>query len=594
MPSANVEISGASILVDGKPTQIRSGAMHYFRIPPAYWRDRLVKLRQCGLNTVETYLAWNLHEPRPGVFDFSGGLDVAAFLRLARELGLYAIVRPGPYICSELDFGGIPSWLLAEPHARIRCMEPTWIAAVERYFAAVLPRLRDLQRTADGPVLMMQVENEYGSAANDRSYLRHLYKLLRDGGIDIPLFVSDWSAPEVWADGALPETLLAANCRDHPGRYLDVIRSLRPDVPEIVMELWSGVSHKWTQPGWLRHDVDAVARDIEELMARGASFNLYMFHGGTSFGFLPGAVDDGQGFLPYVNSYDTDAPLDEAGNPTPKYAAIQAVIRRHCPSAVDEWALPVPRPAVGYGRIALDGYAPLFASLDDLSEALASVTPEPMERFGQDYGFILYSTDLGHLPDGRLYTLRLENLADRAQVFVDGAPYGTLYRNDGEPALVIPRGRLDILVENMGRVNANTGLQARFEKGISAATVDRHRLFHWTVRRLPLNDLSRLRFREGEPTAATGPVFWRGSFTVESIADTWLRVPFGEKGVVFLNGFNLGRYWRAGPQYALYAPAPLLREGRNELIVFEQHGLREYFAESINHPDHAPDIVLPL
>lgn len=587
-----IEIQEKVIRINGKPTQIRSGAMHYFRIHPDYWRDRLIKLKQCGLNTVETYLAWNFHEDREGKFDFSGWRDFSAYIRLAQELGLMVMVRPGPYICSEWDFGGIPAWLLNKPGIRIRCMNPQWIESVDRYFAAVLPQLHALQWTNGGPVIMMQVENEYGCVANDREYIRHLYQLFRDGGITVPLFVSDWSAPPVLLSGSIPETLLTANCRNHPGRYLDVIQNLRPGAPEIVMELWSGVSHKWTQPGWFTHDPADVGRDVEELMARNASFNIYMFHGGTSFGFFPGAVRFQGAYQPYVNSYDTDAPLDEAGNPTPKYEVIQSVIRKHCPEAFTETSQT--RRATAFGKIPFVESAPLFESLDLLGEAVETVTPEPMEHFGQNFGYILYGTDLSYLPSA-LYSLKLENLADRAQIFVDGVSYGAIECNDSVHAIQVPNGRLEILVENMGRVNSGMGSENCFGKGITGALLEGgRRIYHWTARPLPLDDLSKLKFGKLIPDGNL-PSFHRGEFEVAEPADTWIRIPFGRKGNVWLNGFNLGRYWHPGPQYALYVPAPLLKRGRNELIVLELHGMRgEAYAEAVDHPDRAPSIALPL
>lgn len=587
-----IEIQGKNIFVNGKPTQIRSGAMHYFRIHPEYWRDRLLKLKQCGLNTVETYLAWNFHEDREGEFDFSGWRDFAAYIRLAHELGLMVIARPGPYICSEWDFGGLPAWLLRKPEMRIRCMNPSWLEAVDRYFAAILPQLKELQWTECGPIIMMQVENEYGCVANDREYIRHIYQLIREGGITLPLFVSDWSAAPILLSGSIPETLLTANCRNHPGNFLDVIQQLRPEVPEIVMELWSGVSHKWTQEGWFTHDPADVARDIEELMKRNASFNFYMFCGGTSFGFYPGAVKLQGNYLPYVNSYDTDAPLDEAGNPTPKYEMIQSIIRQYCPEAFTE--TPIINKAAKFGRISFTESVPLMESLDILGKTFEAVTPEPMEYFGQNYGFILYSTDLSYLPSG-LYNLALENLEDRAQIFVNGISYGTIYHNDSSKTIQIPNGKIDILVENMGRVNSPMGQITNFGKGITGALLDNgRRIYHWTVRPLPLSDLSKLAF--GKPVFDGNlPMFHRGKFEITKPADTWIRIPFGQKGNIWLNGFNLGRYWHRGPQYALYVPAPLLKQGMNELIILELHGLRgEGFAEAIDYPDRMPPIALPL
>ncbi len=587
-----IEIAGKDILINGVATQIRSGAMHYFRIHPDYWRDRLMKLKQCGLNTVETYFAWNFHEPREGEYDFSGWRDVVSFIKLAQELGLMVIARPGPFICSEWDFGGIPSWLLSKPPMRIRCMNPVWLEAVDRYFATILPMLHGLQWTQGGPIIMMQIDNEYGSVGNDVEYIRHLYQLHIDAGFDIPMFISDSISSTTALSGGIPETLLTGNGRRRPVNFLNTIQALRPGVPEIVMELWSGVSHKWTQSGWLTHDPEDVRVDVESLMERKASFNFYMFHGGTSFGYYPGAVSDGSKYLPYLNSYDTDAPLDEAGNPTEKYFIIQSVIKKHCPEAFTEE--PKLIPARDFGRVNLAESAPLLENLQLLGRSVDSVTAEPMEYYGQDFGFILYSTDLSYLPM-RICSLKLENLADRAQVFVDGVSYGTIYRNDASQSIQVPTGKIQILVENMGRFNSGMGVHMHFWKGLTGVVMDGcRRLYHWTVTPLPFDDLSALPFGS-LVSQGNMPCFHRGVFEVDEPADTWLRVPYGRKGQVWLNGFNLGRYWQEGPQYALYVPAPLLKQGRNELVILELHGLRgEPIVELIDHYDRAPSIALPL
>lgn len=593
MNQHSIEIKGKDILVDGAPVQLRSGAMHYFRIHPAYWKDRLLKLKQCGLNTVETYMAWNFHEAQEGVFDFTGWRDIEAFLKLVQELGLMAIVRPGPFICSEWDFGGIPAWLLGKPNMRIRCMNDEWIRAVERYFGEVLPRLEKLQWTQGGPIVMMQVENEYGSVGNDLNYVRHLYTIFRNGRIDVPLFISDSASHVNFADtNTIPETLLTANCRNHPEHQLNIIQKYRPGAPEIIMELWSGVSHKWTQQGWLTHDVADVERDVETLMKRNASFNFYMFHGGTSFGFFPGAVNEPKAFLPYLNSYDVDAPLDEAGNPTPKYFAIQKTIKKFCPEAFTE--TPETRKAVAYGRIDFTESAPLFENLHNLGKTVDSVHPEPMEAYGQAHGFILYSYDLRSVTQTNC-RIDLENLADRAQIFIDKTCNGTIWRTDSPTSIAVPTGKLDILVENMGRTNTGMGRQSRFEKGITGVLHDGgRRLYNWKVTPLPLDDLSKLQYGPLTPDAPQ-PMFHRGYFNVDTPEDTWLQIPTGEKGIVWLNGFNLGKYWKVGPQFALYVPAPLLKKGTNELVILELHGLRNQpHANSIDFPDRAPKIPLLL
>ena len=576
-----IEIRKKEFLVDGKPTCFRSGSMHYFRIHPDLWMDRLVKLKQCGLNTVETYLPWNLHEETEGNFCFSGGLDVERYVGMAASLGLMVILRPGPYICSEWDFGGLPAWLLNKPGLRIRCSNREYLDAVDRYFSVLLPRLRRLQWTEGGPVVLMQIENEYGSVGNDTRYLRHLYDLFRDSGITIPLFISDWGSATVMDSGSIPETLLTVNCPSHPGPFLDEMQKLRPETPEFVMELWSGVSHRWNAP-YLRHGTQDVVQDVEEMLQRGNSFNFYMFHGGTSFGFLNGALRMGDRFEPYLNSYDTDALLDEAGNPTPKYFAVQKLIRRYCPDA--ETGTPAPSALRKFPSVEFTGSAELFDQLSALSEPIESVTPEPMERCGQNFGFILYRSSVSFREKSAPLSLR--NLADEAWVYVDGKRYGSMVcnRNDSVP---VPPGRLDILVENQGRVNMAMGENDRWNKGLDGVLIQSRRLYSWEMYPLALKDLSRLRFGPYNPSPA-GPCFHRAEFVIGEVADTFIRIPCGTHGQLFLNGVNLGRYRVEGPQFALYAPAPLLKKGKNELIVFEVEGLRENRIEFLDHPDHAP------
>lgn len=577
-------IQGKDILVDGKPTRFRSGAMHYFRIHPDYWMDRLTKLKQCGLNTVETYIPWNLHEEEEGKFDFSGKLDFARYAEMAASLGLMVILRPGPFICSEWEFGGFPAWLLNKTGIRLRCSNRPYLDAVDRYFAVLLPRLRALQWTAGGPVVLMQIENEYGTVGNDTCYLNHLYELFRKAGIDVPLFNSDWGSAYAMECGSLPEMMITVNCPSHPGSFLDAVQEFRPDAPEFIMELWSGISHRWNAP-YYRHEVRDVARDVEEMLKRGCSFNFYMFHGGTSFGFMNGAFNLGDHFEPYLNSYDVDAPLDEAGNPTEKYFAVQRLIKRYCPDA--ETGVPAPSNLRSFPAVTFSESAELFEQISALSGKIESVTPEPMERFGQNYGFILYRSNV-HFPEESA-PLSLDNLADKAWIYVNGERYGMTDCNRNIP-VTVPSGKLDILVENQGRINMNMGKINRWNKGIDSAQINRRRLYHWEIYPLPLNDLSRLEFGPFRPNPQ-GPCFHRAVFDIETPADTYLRIPYGTHGQVFLNGENLGRCRVEGPQFALYVPAPMLKKGKNELILFELEGLRENKIEFIDHPDHAPTMT---
>jgi beta-galactosidase len=543
--------------------------MHYFRVVPEYWRDRMLKLKAMGLNTLETYVCWNLHEPRPGRFDFAGGLDVARYIELAAELDLMVIVRPGPYICSEWDLGGLPAWLLKDPAMRLRCAHPPYLKAVDRFFDALLERLAPLQASRGGPIVAMQVENEYGSFGNDKVYLRHLADGLRRRGFDGLLFTSDGDEEWMLEGGTLPDVFKTVNFGVKPEQAFAALRRHQPEGPLLCAEFWNGSPPQHWGEAWRRRDAEEVARDLDTMLAAGASVNFYMFHGGTNFGFMAGANHFGADYLPDLTSYDDDAPLSESGEPTPKFFACRETIAKHVP--LPPLSLPAPMPKRAYGEVQLNETAPLLANLERLSKPVRRPGPVPMEALGQGYGFILYRTTVRGPREKS--PLVLHEVRDRALVFVDGAFRGVIDRNMKESPVQIEFGpgesRLDILVENMGRINFGPLLHDR--KGITEGVrLGQQYLFDWTIFPLPLDNLRRLRF--AADAAADGPAFHRGTFAVDAPADTFLALPGWTKGVVWLNGFNMGRYWEEkGPQRTLYVPAPLLRRGRNEIVVFELH-----------------------
>lgn len=561
-----VTIEGNDFVQDGQPLQIIAGAMHYFRVVPEYWEDRLRKLAACGLNTLETYVCWNLHEPRPGEFDFSGRLDLVRYLELAAAQGLMCIVRPGPYICSEWDLGGLPAWLLADPGMRLRCAYPPYLEAVDRFLDALMARLTPLQASCGGPIIAMQVENEYGSYGNDRTYLAHLRDSLRARGYEGLLFTSDGPGDFMLEGGTLPDVLKVANFGSGAAGAFAKLREWQPAGPLMCGEFWNGWFDHWGEAHHTRDPQDA-ARVLDEMLGMGASVSIYMFHGGTNFGFLNGA-NHGNGYEPTISSYDNDAPINENGDLTPKWYAFREVIGKYRPLL--DVAPPPNLPRRAYGTVTMTARVALRDSLDMLSTPVHSATPDPMEYFGQNFGFILYRTEVVGPRDE--LPIVLQDCHDRAQVFVDGEYRGVIYRNDTEPQVTTAFGpgshQLDLLVENMGRVNYGFHLHDR--KGITlCARHGQQFLFGWTIYPLPLEDLSGLQF--GPVSDLTGPAFFRGSFTVDEPADTFLALPGWTKGICWVNGFNLGRYWEIGPQRTLYVPAPLLRPGENELIVLELH-----------------------
>lgn len=560
----------SQFLLDGKPFRILSGAMHYFRVLPEYWEDRLRKLKACGFNTVETYTCWNLHERKEGQFDFSGMLNIEGYLETARKLGLYVILRPGPYICGEWDFGGLPSWLLADPKLGLRCNDPRFLQKVRRYYSELFRRIRPYLCTNGGNILMMQVENEYGSYGNDRAYLLEVEQIYRENGIDCLLFTSDGTCDWMLSGGSVPHLLTTANFGSHPAENFRELRKFKQDEPLMCTEFWSGWFDHWGEPHHTRTAED-IGRDLQALMDSGASFNFYMFHGGTNFGFHNGANHTGTQYQPTITSYDYCAPLSECGDLTPTYHKIREILG----SSGDLSVKNLPKKA--YGTVYLTESADLLSQVKALAEPIRSPQPLTMEQLGQDFGYILYSTTLR----GPFTSLSLDlgRVHDRAIVFFNGERIGVWMRSEKTEPVVLSLGygetaKLDILVENMGRVNYGTKL---FDcKGLlDGVRLGQQFHFGWEMYRLTMEDLSGLHWQVAAPTADR-PLFLRGSFTVAEKADTFLRLDNFTKGFCLINGFNLGRFWNPkGPQKTLYLPAPLLKTGENQILVFESDGFTD-------------------
>jgi beta-galactosidase len=561
-----LSVSGEQFLLDGKPFQIVSGAVHYFRIHPDQWRDRLERLKAMGLNTIETYVAWNFHQPKPGRADFDGWRDLPAFLRIAGELGLQVIVRPSPYICAEWEFGGLPAWLLADRNMELRCADPAYLKAVDAWYDQLIPRLVPLEAQHGGPVVAVQIENEYGSYGNDTSYLAHLRDGLRSRGLTSLLFAADGASEFFMRFGSLPGTLEVGTGDGDPLPGIKAVKEFQPGKPVMMAEYWDGWFDHWGEEHHTR-DAAQMASYVDALLATGASVNLYMACGGTNFGFTAGANTSGTTYQPTVTSYDYDSPVGEAGDLGEKFTAMRAVLTKYTKAPVG----PVPgrSPRLPAQTVTPDGAVSLLDSLPVLSRVVRSAQPLPMERVGQATGLIHYRTTVQGPHSG---TLGIHGLADRALVFADGREIGVLDRNQPAGTLDLKlskdRTRLDILVDSMGRVNYGPYLADR--KGIDGwvAMNTQQKLFGWETRPLPLDDLSRLRFTGA---AATGPAFHHAKVAVASPADGFVALPGWEKGIVWLNGFNLGRYWKVGPQQTLYAPKPLWRAGINEIVVLELH-----------------------
>lgn len=558
--------------LDGVPFRIISGAIHYFRTVPEYWDDRLRKLKACGFNTVETYVPWNLHEPKEGKFCFEGIADIERFLQTAAKYRLHVIVRPSQYICAEWEFGGLPAWLLKDRNIALRCADPLYLEKVDRYFSVLIPILARYQCTKGGPIILCQIENEYGSYGNDAEYLRFLEKKMREYGMQIPLFTSDGDSHYYLHGGTLPHIYKTANFGSKPKERFANLASFPTFFgPLMCAEYWNGWFDHWGEEHHVREPEEAV-ECFREMLQMGASVNFYMFHGGTNFGFMNGANCYGvRGYQPTVTSYDYCAPLTEEGNVTRKYELLRELLKPYCEGEHLPEITPV-APTRAYGEVVLGESVPLRACADLLAEKQTSRPILPMEQYGQAGGAILYRT---HVPGPNLSTvLELRDVHDRAHVFVNGTRVATVYRNDESydvPVSLPERDNvLELVVENMGRINFGPFLHD--EKGITDSVClypPHQHLFGWEVWPMELDDLSCVRYSEG--TCGECPAFFRGTLAVDGEpCDTYLRTGGFEHGSVWINGFNLGRYWNSkGPQKTLYVPAPLLRSGENEIVVLE-------------------------
>ena len=562
------EIKNGSFIKDGKEIKLISGAVHYFRNMPDTWRDIFKKMRAMGCNCVETYCAWNMHEKQPEVYDFEGNLDIATFLKIAGEEGLMAIVRPGPYICSEWEFGGLPWWLQTDESLEIRCMNKAYIKHFDRYLDRMCDEIRPLLCTNGGNVIMVQCENEYGYYGDDKEYLAYL----RDGfirrGIDVPLFTSDGTSEDDLLDGTVDGCLATLNFGSRVEENFVAHDKLFPDMPKMCMEMWNGWFDAWGDDKHHTTSAEDYAQVVDDMLKRG-SLNMYMFIGGTNFGFTSGA-NHYEKFLPDVTSYDYDAMLTECGDVTAKYYAVRDVIKKYVDELLPE--VPANREKKAYGKVSLTECAGFFDNLPKLSAPIHSDVPKCMESYGTGYGYIAYQTVLN-----RNYNdteLEFAEIGDRAQVYINNETVGIVYVNDDELKLKFSAKKGDvmtILCENMGR--ANFGAKMMRKKGIAGRCLLDDRIhFNWNVYPLPMDNLQKLEFSKEIP--AEKSVFYKGKFTINDAKDTFLKTDNFTKGFVTINGFNIGRYWEIGPQKTLYIPASLLNEGENEIVIFESDSIK--------------------
>lgn len=560
--------------LDGNKFKIISGAFHYFRTVPEYWRDRMEKWKAMGGNTVETYIPWNLHEPERGKFCFEGMLDVVKFIQTAQELGLYVIIRPSPYICAEWEFGGLPAWLLAEDGMKLRVSYPPFLKAVEEYYRVLLPLITPYQIDQGGPVILMQVENEYGYYANDKEYMKAIRDMMRDNGVTVPLVTSDGPFPENLNGGRMCGVLPTGNFGSRTEERFATLSEYTQGGPLMCTEFWVGWFDHWGNGGHMRGNLEESVRDLDKMLEMG-HVNIYMFEGGTNFGFMNGSnyYDE---LTPDVTSYDYDGVLTEDGQITEKYLRYKEVIGKYTEIPKVEFTTKISRRE--YGTLKVRDKVSLFYVLDDISRPVFSPFPQSMERLGQNYGYILYRTTLD--TEENVGKIRLWGAGDRANILVDSKPLLTIYdrelleEHEVECSLGQDMGQtkhcMDILVENMGRVNFGPRMEHQ-RKGIDQCVqINGHMHNNWQQYPLPLDHVEKIDFTK--EYLENTPAFYRFTFTVDEVGDTFLDFDGWGKGCAFINGFNLGRFWEIGPQKRLYIPGPLLKKGDNEIILFETDG----------------------
>jgi len=557
----------SDFLLDGSPFRIISGEMHPARIPEEYWHHRIRMTKAMGCNTVSAYLFWNYHEESEGIYDFhTGNRDISKFISIAAEEGMWVIIRPGPYVCAEWEFGGLPPYLLRTPGIRVRCLDPVYMKAVGRYISRLADVLSPYLITNGGPILMLQIENEYGSYGNDRNYMEALRDIWKKNGIDVPLFTGDGPTTYMLEAGTLPGCAVGLDSGSSEEDFI-LARKMNPGVPVFSSETYPGWLTHWGEE-WARPDTAALLREVRFLMDSGKSFNFYVIHGGTNFGFTAGANSGGKGYEPDLTSYDYDAPIDEQGRATPKYHALRTLIGSFLPKKQKLPPIPDPVPSMTIPEIEA---TPFTSVWDNLPVAVRSVQPESFEEYGQDYGFMLYSTRLIGHKSGKLTVI---DIHDYATVFLNGIYIGTLDRRLGINSIELPRSEvkdplLEIFAEGMGRINFAHAIIDR--KGITDRVIlNGMTLMNWDVYGFPMDEEFIMSLKPGTQLSKPG-VFFRGRFTLDRTADTFIDMTNFIKGTVWVNGRNLGRYWEIGPQQRLYCPASWLKKGDNEIVIFDLH-----------------------
>ncbi len=568
--SGSFKAGNKTFLLNDKPFVVKAAEIHYPRIPRLYWEHRIQMCKALGMNTVCLYIFWNIHEQEEGKFDFTGNNDIAAFCKLAQKYGMYVIVRPGPYVCAEWEMGGLPWWLLKKKDIGLRVQDPYFMEKTKVFMNEVGKQLAEMQITRGGNIIMVQVENEYGAYGTDKPYVSAIRDIVKGAGFtDIPLFQCDWSSN--FQNNALDDLLWTINFGTGANieKQFETLKKLRPETPLMCSEFWSGWFDHWGAKHETR-SAKALVGGMKEMLDQNISFSLYMTHGGTSFGHWAGA--NFPNFSPTCTSYDYDAPISESGKATPKYYEVRNLLKNYLSEGEILSDVPDSIPTISIPSVTFKEIAPLF---DNLPEPVYSENIQSMEFFNQGWGSILYRTKLSKSDNPQ--TLSITEAHDWAQIFIDGEKIATLNRLKGESSITIPSVKegavLDILVEAMGRMNFGKGIydwKGITEKVELKSEKSTEILKNWQVYSI-LTDYSFAKNKQYKKSdiLKNVPAFYKAEFTIDKAGDTFIDMSSWSKGLVWVNGYALGRYWEIGPQQTLYLPGCWLKEGKNEIIVFD-------------------------
>ncbi|MDX9846576.1 MAG: beta-galactosidase [Tenuifilaceae bacterium] len=587
-PTHTFRIADGHFLIDEKPTQFFSGEIHPSRIPREYWQDRLRMVRAMGMNAISIYMFWNVHEPYPGQYNFKGNADIAHFIRLAHKEGLWVMLRPSPYVCAEWEFGGYPWWLLKEKDLKVRSKDPKFIEAYRKYVLEIGQHLAPLQIQNDGPIIMVQIENEYGFYGNDKEYLAINRDIFREAGFTCELFTCD--PPSTIDAGHLPGVYAAVNGGISPREVIATQNRINGGGPYFVSEWYPAWFDVW---GKKHHtsSVEHFTQYLDSIFHYGISLNMYMAHGGSNFGFMNGANYDT--YMPYqsqTQSYDYDAPINEAGNPTPKFYAYRGLVEKYAPTDYVIPEIPEPKRSISIAPISLN----LVSFVENQRpEVIKSDHPLSFEDINQGYGYVLYETNL---PSGKGW-LKIKELRDYGIVLLNNQRMGILDRRSQLDSIYLDvsadGAKLSLFIENLGRINFGQFL-ADNRKGITQAVYFKgEEVKDWEIFGYPFSNINGFKFQEvkggeeGEEEVDRlyqWPILRKGIFILNEVADTYLDVSNFGKGSLWVNGHHIGRYWHIGPQQTLYIPAPWLKKGENEVVVLEMHKTWQNQIRGIDNP----------